>query len=283
MGADEPAFDKLPIIALTANAVAGMSEMFMEKGFSGFLPKPIDTVRMNTLLEQWIPKEKQKTHKTSSVAPSGKSFRKLIEVEGLDTAKGLRLFDGNEDMYYETLDVFVDDGYERIGKIRASMKAQDLELYTTHVHALKSAAASIGADQVSKTAQKLEIAGQQGDLFYLETCSESFLNTLEFLIGGISASLLALRRDNPDDIAAEPLDELHFDHELTQLKASLDNFDIAAVDRSVDILMKSARSDEEKSAARKVSKHILMGEFDEAAELVDMLVAERGWHSEEGP
>ena len=49
----------LPIVALTANAVCGMKEMFIENGFDDFLSKPIDTKKLNLLLEQFIPKEKQ--------------------------------------------------------------------------------------------------------------------------------------------------------------------------------------------------------------------------------
>ena len=60
LGDQDPFFAHLPIIALTANAVAGTKEMFLENGFDDFLPKPIDTVKLNALLEKWIPKEKQK-------------------------------------------------------------------------------------------------------------------------------------------------------------------------------------------------------------------------------
>jgi CheY-like chemotaxis protein len=49
---------RIPIIALTANAVAGTKEMFMENGFDDFLSKPIDTIRLNAVLEKWIPREK---------------------------------------------------------------------------------------------------------------------------------------------------------------------------------------------------------------------------------
>ena len=49
----------LPIIALTANAVSGVKEMFLENGFNDFISKPIDTVELNAVLEKWLPKEKQ--------------------------------------------------------------------------------------------------------------------------------------------------------------------------------------------------------------------------------
>jgi len=51
---EDPYFRELPIVALTANAVSGMEEMFLSNGFSDFLSKPIDTDKLNTIIERWI-------------------------------------------------------------------------------------------------------------------------------------------------------------------------------------------------------------------------------------
>ncbi|MCL2318463.1 MAG: ATP-binding protein [Treponema sp.] len=59
MGNDDLYYTKVPIIALTANAVAGIKEMFMGKGFNGFLSKPIDIAQLDSVLKTWIPEEKQ--------------------------------------------------------------------------------------------------------------------------------------------------------------------------------------------------------------------------------
>jgi CheY-like chemotaxis protein len=49
----------VPVIALTANAVAGMKEMFIEKGFNGFLSKPIDVSMLDEVIDRWIVQEKK--------------------------------------------------------------------------------------------------------------------------------------------------------------------------------------------------------------------------------
>jgi len=59
LGADDGYFSEVPIVALTANAVSGMREFFLENGFNDFMSKPVDVVKLNAVLEQWIPKEKQ--------------------------------------------------------------------------------------------------------------------------------------------------------------------------------------------------------------------------------
>jgi CheY-like chemotaxis protein len=62
LGIDDPYYKNVPIVALTANAVLGTREMFLENSFDDFLSKPIDTVALNGLLEKWIPREKQKKY-----------------------------------------------------------------------------------------------------------------------------------------------------------------------------------------------------------------------------
>ncbi len=52
-------FQRLPIIALTANAITGAKEMFLENGFNDYLTKPINSLRLCEMLETWIPKEKK--------------------------------------------------------------------------------------------------------------------------------------------------------------------------------------------------------------------------------
>jgi CheY-like chemotaxis protein len=59
MGKEDPYYSSLPIIALTANAVSGTREMFLNNGFNDFLSKPIDIIKLNSILEKWIPKEKK--------------------------------------------------------------------------------------------------------------------------------------------------------------------------------------------------------------------------------
>ena len=59
LGEGDKYFSELPIVALTANVIAGIQDFFLENGFSDFLSKPMDVVKLNDVLEKWIPEGKQ--------------------------------------------------------------------------------------------------------------------------------------------------------------------------------------------------------------------------------
>jgi CheY-like chemotaxis protein len=77
-------FEKLPIAALTANAIIGMKEVFLANGFDDFLSKPIVIPKLNQLIERWAPQERR-------AAPQRAATQELMsfEIEGLDTKRGI--------------------------------------------------------------------------------------------------------------------------------------------------------------------------------------------------
>ena len=91
----------VPIIALTANAVSGMREMFMEKGFNDFLAKPIDISQLDEILGRWIPKEKRNKKTEPAARPqngaaletrgSSPENRKRLVILADDDPANLRL------------------------------------------------------------------------------------------------------------------------------------------------------------------------------------------------
>jgi CheY-like chemotaxis protein len=78
---------QIPIIALTANAVVGMREMFVEKGFNDFLAKPIDVNKLDEMIGLWIPKEKRELGTVNKKPENGKKFVILVD----DNPANLRL------------------------------------------------------------------------------------------------------------------------------------------------------------------------------------------------
>jgi len=269
MGGEDPYYQNLPIVALTANAIVGMREMFLENGFDDFLSKPIDTTMLNTVLEKWIPKEKQTCAAVVSDDAGSYDRLEIPVIDGLDTAKGVYQTGGTVEYYYETLAAFGVDGATRISKLRECLNNNDLATYTTLVHALKSAAANIGADKLSSLAYDLEMAGRQGDLNFIEANGDSFIIELERHLSNITDVLSAQNAKEGDDSALSS----QFYADLVCLRGALEKWDFEQINQTIDNLLRLARTEEIKNTVRNISKHVLLFEYDEAEKIIGSMLS----------
>jgi len=275
MGSSDPYFKEVPIVALTANVVVGMREIFMQSGFDDLLSKPVDTVMLNMILEKWIPKGKQMHLSTSRCKGSkaGGSNQCAIEIDGVDTKKGILHSGGTAEFYYETLSTFHDDGYELIDKMRKCLEDDDLPLYMIHVHAMKGALANIGAEMLSETAHALEAAARRGDAAYIEAKNGGFFILLNQLLGGIGWALSSLGASG-DGSGGDPGGE-KLAGELRRLKAALEAYDAGEVNEAVEGLSRLSAPAGSKGALRKISHLVLMAEYEEAIAVIERLLQDQ--------
>ncbi|ULQ60567.1 response regulator [Brucepastera parasyntrophica] len=258
-GPDQEYFTNLPVIALTANAVSGVKEMFLQNGMSDFLAKPIEISRLNSMLEKWIPAEKKEKYSgTKTEEAAG------INIEGIDVRNGIQLTGGSADNYIDTLAVFYRDGCDRISEIRRTA-VKDISLYTTYVHAIKSAAGSVGAKDISVLAQALEHAGGTGDIKYIEENNEHFLSELESLLDRIEKAIEEHWGEETGDNPGE-LKKLS-----GELKTAIETMDTGEIDRLLLLIRKKTRDRKTGEIIEKISRSILVSDFDEAAELAGRL------------
>lgn len=160
-------YEDVPIIALTANAVFGIKEMFIQEGMTDFIAKPIEVRILVAKLKRWLPKGKLKNINTKNTQ-AGKENRIQVQeeaapvIQDLDTASALKLL-GSAKLFWNVLK----DYYHAIPKKHALIKQyaeeKDWHNYTIEVHALKSASKQIGANKLSEDAAELEAAGNALD------------------------------------------------------------------------------------------------------------------------
>jgi signal transduction histidine kinase/CheY-like chemotaxis protein/HPt (histidine-containing phosphotransfer) domain-containing protein len=196
----------VPIVALTANAVAGMREMFLSKGFDDYLTKPIDITRMNEIIAKWIPDEKKFQCGTSN-ASGASSEAAFPEITGVNTKKGIAMTGSSEAGYRNVLGFYVRDVEERLLFLKNIPTEDTLCLFTTQVHALKSASATIGAESLSKIAAELEAAGKKHDMDIIAQKLPGFCTGLKNVIESIRNVILKDNRntnDNKESISSHP-------------------------------------------------------------------------------
>ena len=263
---DDPYYKNVPIIALTADAMADTKEMMLTNGFSAFLSKPIDTARLNMLLEKWIPSAKQSGSAADDASHGVDESEVTIEIKGVDTRKGIRMTGGKAEFYIETLETFHGDGAEYVEALRESVKMGDWMRYSIRVHALKSAAANIGANDLSEAAKALELAVDREDFAFIHEHAEAFTSRLESLLHNMDESIKSYRAA----VSRPSVDANSLKDELSELKTALEELDIGAINERIDQLLTYAHDDE--AVVRKISNHILLSEYNEAVELIDTLL-----------
>jgi CheY-like chemotaxis protein len=158
-------FKELPIIAMTAHAMAGDAEKSLEAGMSDHVAKPIDPDRLFTTLQKWIkPIEKRAQVQQSEVSLEQPESDKAITAEnelpeslsGFDLADGLKRLQGNKRLYRKLLLCFASD-YKAVAKeIRQALDAGDFDQAHSLVHNLKGLAGNLAAMDLQAAALNLE-------------------------------------------------------------------------------------------------------------------------------
>ncbi len=256
----------IPIIALTANAVSGVKEMFLANGFNDFLAKPIEMTKLAEILEKWIPKEKREKY----VAKEKETASLAFEIEGIDVKLGISLTGGTLENYLKILSTFHKDGILKLNDIKACLESNNITLYTTHVHALKSALASIGATKLSDFAKSLEFAGKNENISYIQSNNDSFMHELEILLDNISYIITKDNEDSDEQDSTQSSDWLK--DELIKLKAALDEMDAIAADHIINGLSSKQWGRDINETIEQISQHILLCDYDDAIDLINNLL-----------
>jgi CheY-like chemotaxis protein len=143
---------KIPIIALTANAIQGTENMFYQHGFLAFISKPIDIMELDSVIKKWVRNESVESssipNTTAPCASHNEDNNKPVRhIPGVDTEKGLSLYGGDLGIYLPTLRSHVSYTTDVLGKLRTVSK-ETLPEYVINVHGFKGTSASIGAENI---------------------------------------------------------------------------------------------------------------------------------------
>lgn len=223
-------FKKVPVIALTANAVAGSREMFINEGFADFVDKPVEKSVLERVLKRIISPEKliyvnagdEIVKNSNSTDNSGEV---VVNSNLIDMESGI-MYCGGRDNYFKLLPQYLLQGKEDLRELANMLEAKDWKNYTIRIHAVKSSMASIGAKDLSACAKALEMAGKNEDYAYIEanhdTMADKYhavIEQIKVLVGGDSQSEAEMPKRIVQEITEDKFNELlvNFENAMYEL------------------------------------------------------------------
>ncbi|WP_029320533.1 hybrid sensor histidine kinase/response regulator [Butyrivibrio sp. AE3004] len=169
----------LPVYALTANAAAGGSAFYKSKGFDGYLPKPVDSVELEKAIMKHLPPEIMMKPEVNEAYVETEEFpedkRWLNDVEGISSLFGIKN-SGGITAFINSITLFYDTIDSNAEVIEKAYNSNDIRLFTVKVHALKSSCRIVGAMELSALAEKLENAGNKGDIEFINENTSTLLS-----------------------------------------------------------------------------------------------------------
>lgn len=243
-----------PVVALTANAVLGARQLYIDEGFSDYISKPVDTVRLEQVLLEYLPKdliikgseeqeapaEESKPQEKFSTAIDNFEEREEVDEQESDSPyKNIPGIDyeaavtncGTEDTFVQALEIFYNTLDKKADEIENYEREKDIKNYTVKVHALKSAARLVGALELSADAKYLEECGDKNDVHEIEKKTPALLKKYrdyKKVLAEVFGS-----NDEPDmslpEISKTDLKEMY-----SLIKGFAADFDLDNIDRMIE-------------------------------------------------
>jgi signal transduction histidine kinase/DNA-binding NarL/FixJ family response regulator/HPt (histidine-containing phosphotransfer) domain-containing protein len=253
----------VPIIALTANAVAGNEKMFLENGFDAFLAKPMDIMAMDVVLRQFV-RDKSKENATSQedVTPQEQDAHGFVRtVKGIDYATGLGFAGDDRDTYVEVLESYAQSTPALVDKLEEQATGDKLSDYAITVHGIKSSSLSIGATKIGNEAKEMEMAAKGNDLATVEERNAALVDELRVMLTDLKEMLAGAEKadDRPrlDAIDASL---------LAELVTACENYDMDAVDKTMAAIEEHAYDDKTGELVKWIKERIINTDFDQVVE-----------------
>ncbi len=230
-------FQTVPIIALTANAIAGSREMFLSEGFNDFVAKPIDNIVLYDVLKKYIPLSKQLPVEENVVEEKKtiSSDDLFAQMEGIDKKAGLTYCGGSVEDYIEMAGIYYETGKKYFEDLSRYHNAKDWKNYSILTHSIKSTSKTIGAMKLSDIAYKEEIASKEQDEITIEQYHDSLVKEYRRVLDMIGNNPHIIKETtNIENVERKDMDEASFTQFCDILHDKLETFEAGSIQEFVN-------------------------------------------------
>jgi CheY-like chemotaxis protein/HPt (histidine-containing phosphotransfer) domain-containing protein len=267
----EDRFARVPIIAMTALAMAGDRVKSLTAGMNDHVTKPIDPERLKQVLEQWVevPRERYIAVQTARISKTEDDIGELMALTTLDAAQGIRLIGDKPAAYRKQLWRFHSHYADAAEKLQRLIDQQGLEAAEAYCHALKGVAGSLGATKLAAWVSKLDDQLKRG-----ERPMTAQLDAMRGLLAEVTGEIDGLANPAPAP-AAPMLATKELSARLTELVMLIDS-DLGAAEVLLDRLGSGVAGSEQEDAIGEIAALINMFAIDEALARIKALQSHLG-------
>ena len=257
-----------PFVCLTANAISGAREQYIEAGFNDYLTKPIDSARLEEMLMEYLPQ-----NKLMESSPDDEEDKSGFDDVIPDIVRGIKELDvkqavekcGSAEMYMDILSAFAGMVEDCVAEAKVFREKKDLKNTGIKIHALKSELRTVGAYELGELAQKLETAADKGDEKLLdEKADELFERGL-----ALASELSVLKKEELIEDESMPLMSVEELKELLeQIREKAEEFDDSGVDELLEQLKGHRFPDEYREKVITLFRLVDNMDYDQIPELL---------------
>ena len=232
---------RVPVIALTANAIAGSREMFLEEGFDDFVAKPIDNALLDQILKKYIPAEKQIYEDPDKVRDEASAEEKRAddfgEMEGIDMETALTYCGGDINDFIDLATVYLKTGDRYYPQLLECYAKKDWKNYAIYTHAIKSTSKTIGAMKLSDIAYKEEMAAKEEDEATITQYHGAMLDEYRRVLDVLAKNpRIGLAHQSVEAPATDlsPVTKTQWKKILSEMKKAIGTFEADAISNTID-------------------------------------------------